>query len=89
MAQARIMLKDEVLEDGQRILKATSLKSLSELFTVLITRYGQHLESTWVLSPPNCQCTSSSINIQQELPQNFDTNEASSKAEIIQTSNYC
>jgi hypothetical protein len=87
MAQTRIMLRDEVLEDGQRILKATSLKNLSELFSILITRYGKHLESTWVLSPP--QCTSSSINIQQELPQNFDRNEADSKSEIIQTSNYC
>jgi hypothetical protein len=89
MAQARIMLRDQVLEDGQRILKATNLNSLSELFSILITRYGKHLESTWVLSPPHCQCTSSSINIQQELPQNFDRNEADLESGIIQTSNYC
>ncbi len=86
MAQTRIMLRDEVLEDGQRILKATSLKNLSELFSILITRYGKHLESTWVLSPPHCQCTSSSINnIQQELPQTFNRNEADLESEIIQT----
>ncbi len=43
MAQARIVVRDEVLERGEQLLKTTKLGSLTELFNVLICRYGNHL----------------------------------------------
>ena len=49
MKQTRIVVRDSVLLDGHKLLEATKLGSLSELFNVLIARYGKHLESTWVL----------------------------------------
>ena len=49
MNQTRIVVRDSVLRDGHRLLKATKIGSLSELFNVLVARYGKHLESTWVL----------------------------------------
>ena len=49
MKQTRIVVRGTVLQDGQELLKVTRLGSLSELFNVLVARYGKHLESTWVL----------------------------------------
>jgi hypothetical protein len=72
MAQARIVVRNQALEDGQKLLKVTKLGSLSELFNILISRYGRHLESTWVLEAPNHQCTSSSgDSAQTESQQSF------------------
>ena len=57
MAQARIVVRDSALESGQKLLKATQLGSLSELFNVLVSRYGNHLISTWVVPAGGCLCT--------------------------------
>jgi hypothetical protein len=57
MAQARIVVRDEALERGQELLKATKLGTLTELFNVLVSRYGSHLETTWVI-PASCLCSS-------------------------------
>lgn len=64
MAQARIVVRDEVLERGEQLLKTTKLGSLTELFNVLICRYGNHLESTWVI-PAGC-LGGSSANTQEK-----------------------
>ena len=57
MAQARIVVRDEVLSRGQELLKSTKLGSLTELFNVLVSRYGSHLETTWVIPAASCLCS--------------------------------
>lgn len=51
MTQSRIVIRDTVLERGEQLLQATKLGSLSELVTVMFSRYGHHLEATWVVQP--------------------------------------
>ena len=58
MAQARIVVRDEALKRGQQLLKSTKLGSLTELFNVLVSRYGSHLETTWVIPSASCLCSS-------------------------------
>ena len=57
MAQARIVVRDEALERGQALLRTTKLGSLTELFNVLVSRYGSHLETTWVIPAAACLCS--------------------------------
>lgn len=72
MAQARIVVRDEALSRGQALLKTTKLGSLTELFNVLVSRYGGHLETTWVMSTPNCLCSSTQSKIREISISNID-----------------
>ena len=47
MPQSRFVLKDEILEVAQELLELTRLSSISELTSVLYSRYADHLKSTW------------------------------------------
>lgn len=49
MTQARIVLRDTVLEQGEKLLSVTQLGSLTELIAVMFSRYSQHLEATWIV----------------------------------------
>ncbi|MBD0343331.1 MAG: hypothetical protein ICV63_00550 [Coleofasciculus sp. Co-bin14] len=51
MTQARIVLRDTVLERGEQLLEVTKLGSLTELINVMFARYGRHLEETWEVKP--------------------------------------
>lgn len=51
MTQARIVLRDTVLERGEQLLEVTKLGSLTELINVMFSRYGTHLEQTWEVRP--------------------------------------
>jgi hypothetical protein len=51
MTQARIVLRDTVLERGEQLLEVTKLGSLTELINVMFARYGRHLEETWEVRP--------------------------------------
>ncbi|HEY9743318.1 MAG TPA: hypothetical protein V6C90_22760 [Coleofasciculaceae cyanobacterium] len=51
MTQARIVLRDTVLERGEQLLEVTKLGSLTELINVMFSRYGTHLEQTWEVKP--------------------------------------
>nr|WP_238360787.1 hypothetical protein [Iningainema tapete] len=81
MAQARIVVRDEALERGQELLKATKLGSLTELFNVLVSRYGTHLQTTWVIPAASCLCSSnqpiilpSDLTLKvNEIESNFDS----------------
>ena len=56
MGQARVVIRDEVLERGEQLLAVTKLGSLTELIAVMFSRYSRHLEQTWeVLPVPNAQ----------------------------------
>ncbi len=56
--QTRIVIRDNALEIGERLLAATKIGSLSELINVMFARYGRHLEETWeVLPAPGAQFT--------------------------------
>lgn len=47
----RIQLRDTTFEQGKRLLAVTGLGSLTELITVMFSRYGRHLEATWEVMP--------------------------------------
>ncbi len=51
MTQARIVIRDTVLERGEQLLEVTKLGSLTELINVMFARYGRHLEETWEVKP--------------------------------------
>ncbi len=51
MSQARIVLRESVLERGEQLLEVTKLGSLTELINVMFSRYGKHLEQTWQVEP--------------------------------------
>lgn len=54
--QARVYIRDEVLERGEELLQITKLGSLSELIAVFFSRYSTHLAQTWEVVPvPNAQ----------------------------------
>lgn len=47
----RVQLRDVALEQGERLLEVTKLGSLTELISVMFSRYGRHLEATWEIQP--------------------------------------
>lgn len=49
--QSRIVLRDSVLERGEQLLVTTKLGSLTELISVMFSKYGRHLEETWEVKP--------------------------------------
>jgi hypothetical protein len=49
--QTRVVIRDEVLDQGERLLGITKLGSLTELIAVMFSRYGRHLEQTWEVIP--------------------------------------
>jgi hypothetical protein len=56
--QTRIVIRDNALEIGEKLLATTKIGSLTELINVMFTRYGRHLEETWeVLPAPGAQFT--------------------------------
>ena len=56
MPQARVVIRDDVLERGEELLQVTKLGSLTELIAVMFSRYSAHLAATWeVLPAPNAQ----------------------------------
>lgn len=54
--QARVYIRDEILERGEELLAITKLGSLTELIAVMFSRYSSHLAATWEVVPiPNSQ----------------------------------
>jgi hypothetical protein len=51
MTQARIVLRDTVLERANSYWKQQNWGSLTELINVMFARYGRHLEETWEVKP--------------------------------------
>ncbi len=50
MSETRITVNSRVKTLADDLLQLTGVNSLSNLFAILITRYGYHLQSTWILS---------------------------------------
>ncbi len=68
--QARIVVRSSVLSRGKQILENIKIATLTELFNILVNRYGYHLEATWEL-PVNTQnqnpdATSHELEIRSE-----------------------
>ena len=68
MTQARIVLRDTVLERGEQLLKITKLGSLTELINVMFARYGRHLEETWEVKPMYPSLTQIEPQLQEVTP---------------------
>lgn len=49
--ETRIVLRDPLVEQAERLKIITKARSLSEVVGVLLARYGQHLEANWEISP--------------------------------------
>lgn len=47
MTQSRVVLRDEVLEIGERLRQVTRAATLTEVIAIMFSRYGTHLEETW------------------------------------------
>lgn len=47
----RVQLRDTALEQGEELLQVTKLGSLTELISVMFSRYGRHLAATWEVQP--------------------------------------
>ncbi len=51
MPQVRVVLRDEVVKEGERLRQITKAGSLTELIGLMFSRYGKHLEQTWEVLP--------------------------------------
>lgn len=51
MPQVRVVLREEVVEQGERLRQVTKTGSLTELIGLMFSRYGRHLEQTWEVIP--------------------------------------
>lgn len=51
MPQVRVVLRDEVVEQGEKLRQVTKTGSLTELIGLMFSRYGRHLEQTWEVIP--------------------------------------
>ena len=51
MTQVRVVLRDDVAEQGERLRRKTRSGSLTEVIAIMFSRYGRHLEETWELVP--------------------------------------
>lgn len=51
MRPTRYVLKDEVEPIASELLEITKLSSLSELTSLMYSRYGRHLKATWEIQP--------------------------------------
>jgi hypothetical protein len=49
MSQTRITLNPQIVPLAEELLQLTGVTSLSNLFALLLTRYGQHLKNSWVI----------------------------------------
>jgi hypothetical protein len=73
MKTSRIQLRDTALQEGIRLLEITKLGSMAELMSVLLFRYGHHLEATWVVLPtPDAHLT-----VTDPSPSDFQLEETS------------
>jgi hypothetical protein len=48
---ARIILRDSTELVANRLLEVTQVGSLTELASLMFSRYGSHLEQTWQVMP--------------------------------------
>lgn|GEM_PF-862056 len=58
MTEARITINPRIKPLADELMQLTGVNSLSNLFALLLTRYGYHLKSTWVIT----------ASIQQSIP---------------------
>ncbi|MBW4480338.1 MAG: hypothetical protein KME54_26750 [Tolypothrix brevis GSE-NOS-MK-07-07A] len=50
MSQTRITLNPQVVPLAEELLQLTGVTNLSNLFCLLLTRYGNHLKNSWVIA---------------------------------------
>lgn len=48
--QRRIVLRDEVLQMGEELREVTRSSTLTELVSIMFSRYGEHLKRTWEIT---------------------------------------
>lgn len=53
MSQTRITLTSQVVPLAEELLQLTGVTNLSNLFALLLTRYGQHLKDSWIIGSVN------------------------------------
>jgi hypothetical protein len=74
MSQTRITLNPQVMPLAEELLQLTGVTNLSNLFGLLLTRYGHHLKYSWVITVSSAttasmQETTSMQPFQHELSQ--------------------
>ena len=47
----RLAVNPKIEPLAEEIAEAIGLENLSQLFTILLTRYGRHLKATWEYNP--------------------------------------
>lgn len=60
MSEARITLNPRIKPLADELLQLTGVSSISNLFALLLTRYGYHLKNSWVVV-----ASMQSVSIQQ------------------------
>lgn len=70
MSQTRITLNPQITPLAEELLQLTGVTSLSNLFALLLTRYGQHLKNSWVIGVSSTAAASIQpvSQFQHELP---------------------
>lgn len=74
MTQARITLNPQVKLLADDLLQLTGVASFSNLLSIFITRYGQHLKSTWEITGIIQQSAPVSPQVpRHELPPSYES----------------
>jgi hypothetical protein len=68
MRQKRISINPKVQKLAEQLQEVTGIENLTELFAILLTRYGQHLRQTWHITANQPLLTYHPIPITQ-LPE--------------------
>jgi hypothetical protein len=74
MTQTRITLNPQVKLLADDLLQLTGVANLSNLLSIFITRYGNHLKNTWVITGAMQQSTPLSQQASRhELPPSYES----------------
>jgi hypothetical protein len=69
MSETRITVNSRVKTLADELLHLTGVSSLSNLFAILITRYGYHLQTTWVINGQPAPIQATVQPQERQLPQ--------------------
>lgn len=74
MSQSRITLSPQVTPLAEELLQLTGVVNLSNLFGLLLTRYGHHLKNSWVvIDGSTIKPTSMQTPTGHQLPQSSES----------------
>jgi hypothetical protein len=87
MAQVRIVVSSKILPKALTLLEVTQLGNLSDLFALMISRYGVHLAQTWTVATISEKLAPQPV-IYEQKSQEFSKSQEFIDPEILRISKF-